>query len=284
MTAILRATILGCGSSGGVPRVGGPDGAGDWGTCDPSNPKNRRTRCSMLVERSDADGAFPRDGITSLIIDTSPDFRAQVLAAEVQHLDGVLITHDHADQTHGLDDLRAFAIQQRQRIPVHFSRETADALLTRFGYCFEQPPGSWYPPILEEVPLPEAGTPLQIEGPSGPVPIIPFLQDHGAVRSHGFRVGDIAYSADVVDLPEESFAILEDLRVWVVDCLQMKPHGSHAHFEKTMAWIDRVKPKRAILTNLHVTMDYKAVSDLCPQGVEVAHDGMAVDVPLEGGS
>ncbi len=277
MTQLLRATILGCGSSGGVPRIGGPGGRGEWGACDPAEPKNRRTRCSLLVELSDADGAFPRDGVTSVLIDTSPDMRAQLLAAEVERLDAVLITHDHADQTNGLDDLRALAIQQRARVPVHFSRETAGDLLVRFGYCFEQPQGSWYPPILEEVALPEAGDAFEIAGPSGAIRFVPFLQEHGSVRSHGFRIEDLAYSADVVDLPEESWAILDGVKVWIVDCLQMKPHGSHAHYEKTMQWIDRVKPDRAVLTNLHVTMDYKTLLDMVPDGVAPAFDGMRVE-------
>ncbi|MEO1014877.1 MAG: MBL fold metallo-hydrolase [Pseudomonadota bacterium] len=280
MTKTLRATILGCGSSGGVPRVGGPGGRGEWGACDPAEPKNHRTRCSLLVELSDADGRYPRDGVTSVLIDTSPDMRAQLLAAEVERLDAVVITHDHADQTHGLDDLRALAIQQRARVPVHFSRETSGELPIRFGYCFKQPEGSWYPPILEEVPLPPAGEAFVISGPSGAIPIVPFLQEHGSVRSHGFRIGDLAYSADVVDLPEESWSILDGVKVWIVDCLQMTPHGSHAHYEKTMAWIDRVRPDRAILTNLHVTMDYRTLLDMVPDGVAPAFDGMVVEMAI----
>ncbi|MBI1392516.1 MAG: MBL fold metallo-hydrolase [Alphaproteobacteria bacterium] len=273
MKSELKATVLGCGSSGGVPRIGGPGGVGDWGVCDAGEPRNRRMRCSLLIERA-ADGAYPRDGVTSILVDTSPDMRAQLLAARVERLDAVLITHDHADQTHGLDDLRALAIRNRRRMPVHFDRETAGQLPVRFSYCFEQAEGSWYPPILEEVRLPAVGETDTIDGPSGAIPFTPFMQEHGAVRSHGFRFGDLAYSADVVDLQEESFEILAGVRIWIVDCLQMTPHGSHAHYEKTLAWIDRVRPERAVLTNLHVTMDYRTLLGMVPAGVEPAFDGM----------
>lgn len=289
MTRSLRATILGCGSSGGVPRLGGRDGSGDWGACDPGEPRNRRTRCSLLVEAGNfaatADGTTETpdgataDRTTRLLIDTSPDLRAQLLAARIDRLDAVLITHDHADQTHGLDDLRPLSIRQRMRIPVHLSRQTSGQLLMRFGYCFEQPNGSWYPPMLDEIPLPPDGTTFLIDGPGGGVAVTPFLQDHGAVRSHGFRIGDLAYSADVVDLPDESFAVLDGVKVWIVDCLQMTPHGSHAHYDKTLEWIARVRPQNAILTNLHVTMDYQTLVDRLPPGVTPAHDGMVIELP-----
>lgn len=270
----LRVTVLGSGSSGGVPRFGGPGGGGDWGACDPDEPKNRRTRCSILVERAHPEFGFRHDAVTSVLVDTSPDMRAQLLAARCSHLDAVLFTHDHADQCHGIDDLRVFALQMRRRIPVYIDEETAGALVTRFDYCFEQKPGSLYPPILDKMIMPACGEDFAIDGPAGPIPAKAFLQYHGGVNSLGFRFGNIAYSSDVVGLPEESFKALEGLDVWIVDALQYKPHKTHAHLDITLEWIARVKPKRAVLTNLHVHMDYQTLKAELPPGVEPAYDGM----------
>ena len=272
-----RAVILGCGSSGGVPRVGGPDGRGDWGGCDPGEPKNRRRRCSLLVERSHPADDFARQSVTSAVIDTSPDFREQMLDAGVARVDAVVLTHDHADQTHGLDDLRAFAIRTRKRIPVWLDRSTAGGVIDRFRYCFEQAPGSWYPAILDERALPAPGAAFTISGPAGDIPMTPFFQHHGPVNSLGFRIGDLAYSSDVNGLPEDSFEILDGVQTWIVDALQIAPHGTHANLEMTLRWIDRVKPTRAILTNLHVTMDYRTLAQSLPRGVEPAFDGLAVE-------
>ena len=272
-----RAVILGCGSSGGVPRVGGPDGRGDWGSCDPGEPKNRRRRCSLLVERSHPADQFARQSVTSAVIDTSPDFREQMLDAGVARVDAVVLTHDHADQTHGLDDLRAFAIRTRKRIPVWLDRSTAGGVIDRFRYCFEQAPGSWYPAILEEQTLPGPGAAFTISGPAGDIPMTPLFQQHGPVNSLGFRIGDLAYSSDVNGLPEDSFEILDGVQTWIVDALQIAPHGTHANLETTLRWIERIKPRRAILTNLHVTMDYLTLSRSLPGGVEPAFDGLTVD-------
>jgi len=276
-TKKFRAIILGCGSSGGVPRLGGAGGGGDWGSCDPKEPKNRRSRCSLLVERRAPSGDFERAGVTSVLVDPSPDMRAQLLAARAEHLDAVLITHDHADQTHGLDDLRAFAIAKRRRVPVYLERAVAGEVVDRFRYCFEQAPGSWYPAILEERSLPRCGSTVALAGPAGEILATPFRQHHGPVDSYGYRFGDLAYSSDVAELPEESFAILEGVRVWIVDALQMTPHGTHAHLERTLQWISLVKPERAILTNLHNSMDYGTLKNILPTGVEPAHDGLVVD-------
>lgn len=274
----IRATILGCGSSGGVPRFGGPDGAGDWGACDPAEPKNRRTRCSLLLERINTEAGEGEGAATAVLIDTSPDMRTQLLAARCGRLDGVIFTHDHADQCHGIDDLRVFAIAQRRRVPVWIGNATAGELLRRFDYCFVQKSGSLYPPILERRTMPPCGDTFDIDGPGGPLSVTPFLQFHGGVNSLGFRAGDIAYSSDVVELPDVSFDILAGVRVWIVDALQMKPHATHAHLEKTLEWIERVRPERAILTNLHVTMDYATVNKITPENVEAAFDGMVVEV------
>ena len=187
MTGLVRITLLGTGSSGGVPRANG-----DWGDCNPNNPRNRRRRCSALVERAetrtDLDGG---EAVTRVVIDTSPDFREQMLSARVTRIDGVVLTHDHADQTHGIDDLRAFAYLQRQRIPVWMDSPTAATLVSRFGYTFDTPPGSSYPAILDRRDMPDFGVPVKIDGPGGEVSLIPVDQEHGSIRSLGFRIGDI---------------------------------------------------------------------------------------------
>lgn len=268
----IRATILGCGSSGGVPRPGGPDGAGDWGLCDPAEPKNRRTRCSLLVEQRQAGS----EGATIVLVDTSPDLRAQLLAARCARIDAVLFTHDHADQTHGIDDLRAFALARRAKLPVYIDEETGGRIVDRFSYCFDQAPGSLYAPILERRIIPGAGAAFAVDGPGGALPVTAFRQHHGGVDSLGFRFGNLAYSSDVVALPEASFEALEGVEVWILDALQTKPHKTHAHLDLALSWIERVKPRRAILTNLHVTMDYRTLVKSLPSGVEPAFDGLSV--------
>jgi phosphoribosyl 1,2-cyclic phosphate phosphodiesterase len=255
----LEFTILGCGSSGGVPRADG-----DWGACDPAEPKNRRRRCSLLVRR----------GETTVIVDTSPDLREQAIDARVRRVDAVLFTHDHADQAHGIDDLRAFFIRQRARIPTHMDAETFASLSSRFGYIFE--PSGGYPAICEPHVIPEHGVAWAAAGPGGAIPVVTFDQDHGNIRSVGYRFGDVAYSPDVFDLPEASFAALEGLDLWIVDALRYTRHPTHAHLEKTLGWIERVKPRRAVLTNLHIDMDYNELRRQLPSGVEPAFDGMAL--------
>lgn len=277
MTGRLRITILGSGSSGGVPRFGGADGAGDWGSCDPGEPKNRRTRCSILVQREHPEFGFAHDKTTSVLVDTSPDMRAQVLAARCSRLDAVLFTHDHADQAHGIDDLRVFALHMRKRVPVYIDDATAGDLLDRFRYCFEQAPGSLYPPILDKIDMPPCGERFSVDGPSGPIPVTAFLQYHGGVDSLGFRFGDMAYSSDVVGLPDESFDILAGVNVWIVDALQYKPHKTHAHLDLALEWLARIRPKRGVLTNLHVHMDYASLKNRLPTGVEPAFDGLTID-------
>ncbi|MBV9991830.1 MAG: MBL fold metallo-hydrolase, partial [Alphaproteobacteria bacterium] len=258
----LEAVILGCGSSGGVPRLGGPGNAGFWGACDPGNPKNRRTRCSLLV----------RSPTTNILVDTSPDMRAQLLAAHCGTLDGVLITHDHADQLHGFDDLRMVAINMRRRVDVHTDAMTMSGMLTRFGYCFATPEGSSYPPIVTGHEIAEPFQPFAI----GDIEVAAFAQKHGHIRSLGFRFGPLAYSSDVDGLDEAAFAALDGVDCWIVDTLRYAPHPSHAHLALTLEWIARVKPKRAILTNLHTDLDYEALKRELPHGVEPAYDGLAI--------
>lgn len=262
----LKFTILGCGSSTGVPRVGG-----DWGKCDPNNPKNRRRRCSLLVEKTKG------DEITTVLVDTGPDMREQLIDANVEWVDAVLYTHEHADHTHGIDDLRALVMTRRERVDVYMDQSTSDDVVPKFNYCFTSPKGSLYPPILNENRI-ELEQMISIEGPGGIIEAMPFKQHHGPIDSLGFRFGDIAYSSDLSDLPEESLPFVQDLDVWIVDCLKRKPHVTHFNLETTLEWIDRLKPKRAILTNMHVDLDYDELVSELPDGVEPAYDGMILQV------
>ena len=264
----LRLTILGCGSSAGVPRVGV-----GWGACDPSNPRNRRRRCSILVERTAPGGAT-----TSVLIDTTPDLRDQLLGADVRRLDAVLYTHEHADHIHGIDDLRPLVILMRRRIPVYADRMTSEVLQMRFGYCFQSPAGSSYPPILDMLHL-EHGSTTVVAGPGGPVEALPFRMVHGDIDALGFRFGRIAYAPDVSQMPEESFRYLEDLDVLILDALRYAPHPTHFSVSEALEVIDRVKPKRAILTNLHTDLDYETLSRELPPGVEPAYDGLQIEGP-----
>jgi len=274
MSESLRVEILGCGSSGGVPRLGGPDEAGNWGDCDPANPKNRRRRCSILVRRKSAAGE------TRVLVDTSPDLREQLLQAQIGRLDGVLITHDHADQTHGMDDLRAISLNSGNRIDVWGDRSTWKSLMAKFGYCFVQPPGSDYPPILNAHEIHEPFRPFVISGGGGGVPILAFAQGHGQVGSLGFRFGPVAYSSDVNTLDDAAFAALEGVECWILDALRRTPHPSHAHLARSLEWIARVRPRRAILTNMHLDMDYETLRRELPAGVEPAFDGLYLDFSL----
>jgi phosphoribosyl 1,2-cyclic phosphate phosphodiesterase len=261
----LEITILGCSSSTGVPRV-----ALGWGACDPGNPKNRRRRCSLLVKRTAA-----VDKHTTILVDTSPDLREQLLDAEVNWLDAVLFTHGHADHTHGIDDLRTVAIYKHRRIAAYLDEPTSRSVRSRFGYCFETPPGSSYPPILNEHRL-EPNHVVTIDGEGGPIRATCFLQTHGDSPSLGFRFGGLAYSCDLNGVAPESLPLLAGLDVWILDALRYLPHPSHFCLQDALEWIDRVRPRRAILTNLHSDMDYEALRDKLPEHVEPAYDGMRI--------
>ena len=258
-------TILGCGSSGGVPRV-----AQGFGACDPSNPRNYRRRCSVLVER------IGEGGKTSVLIDLSPDLRAQLIDAGVKRLDAVLMTHAHADHCHGIDDLRPIAIESRKRIDIFMDAPTSDGVRAKFSYIFETPPGSSYPPILTEKRL-VAGVATVIDGPGGPIEALPFDLDHGDITALGFRIGDLAYTPDLVDVPERSLPFLAGLKIWIIDALRYRRHPSHLSFDQALGWIARMKPERAILTNLHTDLDYETLRQRVPETVAPAYDGMRVE-------
>jgi phosphoribosyl 1,2-cyclic phosphate phosphodiesterase len=258
----LKFTILGCGSSAGVPRP-----ALGWGECDPNNPKNRRRRTSLLVERRTA------DGVTRVLVDTSPDLREQLLDVDVDWLDGVFYTHEHADHTHGIDDLRSLFIKRHQRVDVYLDDNTAAMMHTRFGYCFESPPGSNYPPIVTGHRL-TAGTAVSVTGKAGPITVLPFLQDHGDISSLGFRFAGLAYSCDLSGIPAASIDALLGLDVWILDALRYRPHPSHFSVAEALDWVERIKPKRAVLTNLHADLDYDQLRGKLPVHVVPAFDGM----------
>ena len=259
----IKLTLLGTGSSGGVPRVGG-----EWGACDPNEPKNRRRRCSALVETWDADTPTER---TSVLIDTSPDMREQMLDAGVTRLDAVLFTHDHADQTHGIDDVRPLVIRARAQIKAYMDDATHQTLFPKFRYAFEGQGG--YPPIFDLQPRLAAYEPLLVNGPGGSLDALPLDQEHGRIRSLGFRFGNVAYCNDVNALPDETFAQLEGLDLLAIDALRYNPHPTHAHLERTLEWLERLQPKRTVLTNMHVDLDYQTLLTELPDGVEPGFDG-----------
>ena len=258
-----RFTILGCGSSGGVPRLGG-----NWGACDPANPRNYRRRCSLLIEQEDT------GGVTRVLIDTSPDLRAQLLDAGVGTLDGVVYTHAHADHVHGIDDLRMIVFNLRRRLPVWADSTTRASLIERFGYAFQQPEGSAYPPILE---MNRVDGDVTIDGAGGPIALRPFAVPHGRIDALGFRIGDLAYLPDVSEMSEQGWRACEGLDCWVLDALRRTPHPTHAHLERSLEWIARAVPRRAVLTNMHIDLDYATVDAESPAHVTPAHDGMTIE-------
>lgn len=267
---MIEALILGCGSSGGIPRLGNR-----WGDCDPTNPKNRRRRCSLLLQRSG------KAGTTRVLIDTGPDMVSQLLDAEIGELDAVLYTHGHADHTHGIDDLRQIAYNLDQVIPVWADNLTADGLLERFNYIFETPPGSYYPPVAR---LNLIKGPVRIDGAGGPLLFTPFQVKHGSINALGFRIEAadssrpprLVYLPDVSDIPDAAWPVIEDCDVFICDALRRKPHPSHAHLELTVEWILRSRARHGVITNMHLDMDYQAVMRDTPDHVVPAHDGMVI--------
>ena len=258
----MKVTVLGCGGSGGVPFADGTPG-GNWGACDPANPRNRRRRVSILVEAAD----------TVVLVDTSPDLRDQLIGAQVARVDAVLFTHAHADHCHGLDELRAMVYARRAPIDAYMDRKTHGALTTRFDYAFESSrnPKSMYRALFKD---------HVIDGRfrTGGIEVEPFVQGHGDETTLGLRFGPVAYSTDVVSLDDAAFATLAGVEVWIVDSLRDDPHPTHSHFAQTLDWIARLRPRRAILTHMNHQVDYEDLRSRCPPGVEPAYDGMVIEV------
>ncbi len=271
MSATLKVTVLGCGASPGVPRIGN-----DWGACDPNEPRNRRTRCAILIERYERNNARP----TRVLVDAGPDLRSQLLDANVDFIDAAIFTHSHADHTHGIDDLRAFWQNTRRLVDTWADEVTQARLEASFAYCFATQPGSSYPPILKHHRI-DVGAPFSIDGAGGPIELLPFRQVHGESNSLGLRVGTLAYSCDVSDVPAASLPALANLDVWIVDALRVKPHPSHFSVSDAIAWVERIKPKRAVLTHMHGDIDYRQLTRDLPAGIELAYDGMTIELPLD---
>ncbi len=287
----MRATILGCGSSGGVPRFGGVDGSGDWGDCDPNNPKNRRQRCSLLLEKTSDHGT------TKICIDAGPDFRAQMLQAHVDMLDALVLTHEHADHIHGIDDIRQFVnIRTYDRLkPLHERGEVTredyleavessrvdcfagmtcyEEMLNKFEYLFTREEGSLYPPIMH---LRKIENDVQIHGKGGQISLTPISVPHGSINAFGFKIDNLVYMPDVQDLTDHARDMIRGCETLIIDCLQFRSHGTHANYEMAMAWIEELKPTRAILTNLHSSLDYDALEKMTPDHVTPAFDGMQI--------
>lgn len=271
---VLRARILGCGSSGGVPRIDG-----DWGDCDPKNPKNRRSRCSLLVERAQSWDDLQAGAATRLLIDTSPDLRQQMLDGAISRIDGVAFTHAHADQAHGIDDVRAFVYRRGERLDAFMNPETRKIMRARFDYIFQTPDGSNYPPLMIDKVL----TPSEeavLTGPGGEIRFSLFDVMHGQEPCSGLRIGPLAYSPDVNGLDHDAMQALSGTKVWIVDALREKPHPSHAHVDLALDWLSQIKPELGLLTNLHIDLDYKALLKRLPEGVRPSFDGMEITISL----
>ena len=260
-------TILGCGSSGGVPRLGG-----HWGDCDPENIKNRRRRCSLLVEK------ISSKGTTSLLIDTSPDLRDQLLDANIGVLDGIIYTHFHADHVHGIDDLRMIAFNMKKRLPVWADSDTGINLKARFAYAFEQTTESAYPPILD---LNLINSNFDVSGPGGNILCEPFLVNHGNINALGYKIGPLAYLPDVSEMTKMAWQAIRKTECWILDALRRTPHPSHTHLEKSLYWIRKSKVKSAVLTNMHIDMDYDTLLAELPEGTVPAYDGMKISFEIE---
>jgi len=266
----LTVTILGCGSSGGVPRPGS-----GWGECNPANPRNRRRRCAVLIEKRG------RNGVTTVLVDAGPDLREQLIDARVGHLDGVVLTHEHADHTHGIDDLRPIVLHMRRTVDVYMDEVTGAIMRERFRYIFESPPGSSYPPIAIARSI-AADRSFTIDGPGGPIDVLPIGVTHGEIGALGLRIGDVAYLPDVSAIPPDMERHFQGLDVWIIDALRRRPHPSHFSVAEALEWIARAQPRHAVLTNLHTDLDYGTLAASVPNGVRVAYDGMTISLDHDG--
>ncbi len=257
----MRVTVLGCGGSAGVPTIGNR-----WGACDPTEPRNRRRRPSILVE----------SGGTQILVDTTPELREQLIDARVNRLDAVLYTHEHADHSHGIDDLREINRLMDAPVKVYGPAEALAGLSARFGYCFKPLPPEvdfYYHPVLEAHAI-NGIEPFTI----GSILVRPFLQDHGWSTTFGYRFGNFAYSTDVKTLDDRAFEALAGVTDWIVDCVREEVHPVHSHLEATLAWIRRVQPRRAWLTHMSNGLDYRTLAAKLPAGVAPAYDGLVIDV------
>ncbi|HTI88753.1 MAG TPA: MBL fold metallo-hydrolase [Alphaproteobacteria bacterium] len=259
----MRVTILGSGAAGGVPQIGG-----DWGACDPDEPRNRRRRASILVESSGS----------RVLVDTSPDMREQLIDAEVSALDAILYTHEHADHVHGIDDVRTLNRISRRAIDAYGSAHTMNTILKRFNYVFTPPPVEGGKPAFFKPCLTAHEVAPGQAFAVGSLDVMPFAQDHGFMTTLGFRFGDFAYSTDVVKLDEAAFATLTGVKVWLIGCLGYHQHPTHAHLDRVLGWIEQLKPERAVLTHMTGALDYRTLATSLPTGVEPGYDGMVLDV------
>jgi phosphoribosyl 1,2-cyclic phosphate phosphodiesterase len=261
----MRVTLLGCGGSGGVPLLGGPDGRGDWGACDPTEPRNRRTRSAALIE----------SGGRRLLIDAGPDLRSQLLAAGMASVDAVVITHTHADHIMGLDELRIVNRIRGEAVDLFGTYATLTELRTRFDYAFRPPtPPGFYRPALTARPVASG----EVVGMAG-IPVTVLRQDHKVMETLGFRVGAFAYCTDVVEFPPESLAALHGLDTWVVGCFGRRPHPVHAHLGQVLEWVAVIRPRRTVLTHMGIDMDWAWLRANLPPGVEPGHDGLVLELP-----
>lgn len=251
----MRTIILGCGSSGGVPLI-----TGEWGHCDPNNPRNRRRRASVLFQV----------GGKNILVDAGPDLREQLLDARITHIDAVLFTHAHSDHFRGIDDLRQFSLRSKHPIPLYADEETLGIIESNYAYGLHQL-DEFYPPFITGHSF--SGGKMLVEG----VEINAFIQYHGDGLSWGFRIGDIAYSTDFHDLPESSLEQLHGLKCWIVDCLRFEPHPTHCSLAKALQFIRQLKPKQTVLTHMNHDFDYDEAVKQLPDGVCPAIDGMIVD-------
>ncbi len=262
---MLRVTILGCGGSAGVPQIGGADGRGDWGACDPTEPRNRRSRSSIIIESATGE---------RLLIDTSPDMRTQLLACGVPRVDAILFTHAHADHVLGIDDVRILNRLVNRPIEAFATSRTLAELATRFDYAFQpwtQP--YFFRPVLTPHAI-EAGQTIATAG----LQVQVFEQDHGYISTLGLRIGSFGYSTDVATLDDSAFAALEGVDTWVVDCFQRQRHKTHANLDQVLEWVDRLQPRRVVLTHMGYDVDWAWLQRRLPPHMEPAHDGMVLEM------
>ncbi len=263
-------TILGCGSSHGVPRSDG-----DWGACDPNNPRNRRRRASLLIEQFG-----PMGEKTTVVVDTGPDFREQMISARVRYIDAVIYTHGHADHIHGIGDLRAFAMAHRKRVQIYSDKVTLETLEDSFEYCFKTPKGSEYPPVIEHNLIKDMNTSIEIDGEGGIIPLMPIDLIHGPIHSLGFRIGNFAYCSDVSQFPEESMEKLLGLDTIIIDATLPKPHFSHFSLDQATEWVKKLGAKQAYITHMHTALDYDYVMSSTPEYIAPCYDGLKIEVTL----